>query len=351
MIYEDFCNECGASYTFTVWDSHNYSETIIDGKIYKICSQCEERVYIKDVEPPSETTGNSGGSTIDPDEPEDPDDPVDPSCSHTYVGVKYLATCEYQGCTIYTCSKCDDHYFDDFTPALGHLKESLIVPPTCTQDGYTDVHCTRAGCGEDWVENRVPALGHNLVNHVCTRCGYTDVCVHTYTETVYPPTCDSFGYTLFFCTKCSESYHDQYTNQLEHIWKLGSVTAATCDKNGYKEKTCLLCGEFDTEILDAFGHKWEVKSSVIASDNTANVVSRCTVCNETKTENIPTIAAQAQNWLLTSIRGFSQALIDMYETVANGVEVGGVTAGEVIAGSVILAAVLFLIAFALGNKG
>lgn len=59
--------------------------------------------------------------------------------------------------------------YDD--PAHAHSYRAVVTPPTCTDDGYTTYTC--AFCGDTEIRDRVAALGHDIVNGVCTRCGYT----------------------------------------------------------------------------------------------------------------------------------------------------------------------------------
>lgn len=42
--------------------------------------------------------------------------------------------------------------------------------------------------------------------------GTVDVakCKHSYSQKIFPPTCDKQGYTLFTCPKCNDSYKDEY---------------------------------------------------------------------------------------------------------------------------------------------
>ena len=44
----------------------------------------------------------------------------------------------------------------------------VITAPTCTKGGYTTYTCA---CGDSYITDEVPALGHNYVDKVCTRCG------------------------------------------------------------------------------------------------------------------------------------------------------------------------------------
>ncbi|MBQ4546907.1 MAG: DUF4886 domain-containing protein [Oscillospiraceae bacterium] len=50
-----------------------------------------------------------------------------------------------------------------------HIYESVVTEPTCTEQGYTTYTCKF--CGESYVGDYVPALGHTYANGICTICG------------------------------------------------------------------------------------------------------------------------------------------------------------------------------------
>lgn len=54
------------------------------------------------------------------------------------------------------------------TPAHVHSYTAVVTAPTCAVQGYTTYTCS---CGDYYYDDYVPALGHNYVNGVCTRCG------------------------------------------------------------------------------------------------------------------------------------------------------------------------------------
>ena len=58
------------------------------------------------------------------------------------------------------------------TPACEHSYETVVTAPTCTAAGYTTKTCTK--CNDEEVSNPTAALGHNLVNKICTVCGHED---------------------------------------------------------------------------------------------------------------------------------------------------------------------------------
>ena len=348
---------CGATMTYSgsttgehSWDSGEIDED--DGVIRYTCTVCGETKtesytpehthdYVKTVTAPTCTTQgythykcSCGYSYYD--------DWVD-ILGHQYEAIVIAPTCEDSGYTLYVCTVCEHSYRDNVTQPLGHDKKASTTAPTCTTEGYTTETCDR--CGEWWVVDRVPALGHNLINGVCTRCQYNSTCTHTYQETVYPPTCEDYGYTLYVCTKCGDSIEGDFKNSLGHSLIETGRISAQCEKDGYIEWTCSRtdCGHIEYETLPMLGHKWEALGAIVDENKTSVVTYECRTCKQHKTETVMTAAAQAQNWLLTSIRGASEGLINMYETLANGIEVGGVTAGDVITSSLIVACLLLLI--------
>ena len=57
-------------------------------------------------------------------------------------------------------------------PPHVHSYSGTVTAPTCTEGGYTTYTCA---CGDSYQADEVPALGHDYVDRVCTRCGHTIV--------------------------------------------------------------------------------------------------------------------------------------------------------------------------------
>ena len=49
-----------------------------------------------------------------------------------------------------------------------HKYQAEVTEPTCTEPGFTTYTCE---CGDSYVADETPALGHDFVDGVCTRCG------------------------------------------------------------------------------------------------------------------------------------------------------------------------------------
>ena len=56
--------------------------------------------------------------------------------------------------------------------ALGHDYKDEVIAPTCTEAGCTLHTCSR--CNDSYKDTETAALGHNFVDGVCTRCGAKD---------------------------------------------------------------------------------------------------------------------------------------------------------------------------------
>lgn len=92
-----------------------------------------------------------------------------PALGHNYIEEVTSPSCNENGYTIVTCSRCKDSYIKDYTEALGHDYVENVIQPTCSEKGYTTYRCSR--CNESYVENYTEELGHNFVNEICTHCG------------------------------------------------------------------------------------------------------------------------------------------------------------------------------------
>lgn len=68
------------------------------------------------------------------------------------------------------CTRCGLRLYKD-TGGQGEHEHSYtisVIPPTCTEQGYTLHNCA---CGDSYRDNYIAGLGHNMVNGTCTRCG------------------------------------------------------------------------------------------------------------------------------------------------------------------------------------
>ena len=145
----------------------------------------------------------------------------------------------------------------------------ILLQPTCTTTGKKQVVCEI--CGK-LLEVEIPALGHNYVNRVCTRCGEAEpgCTTHTYGDWIITksPTCIAEGSKKRTCTVCGVEEIETIAATGVHTYGEWKVTKqATCTADGTKTKTCTGCGATQTEVIAKLGHNF--------------VEGKCSVCGET----------------------------------------------------------------------
>ena len=181
---------------------------------------------------------------------------------HSYIDNVVPPTCTEKGYTVYTCA-CGDSYQDNETDPTGHVWDGWVttVEPTSQQEGVKQQTCLicaatqtqslpklAAGHTHSYTGKVVAATcttdGYTLYSCACG-AGYTDHEVkatgHRYTDTVVAPTCTSGGYTLHTCA-CGAAYKDAPTAPTAHNWSDWVVTKeATATAEGSKQRACKDC--------------------------------------------------------------------------------------------------------------
>lgn len=166
-----------------------------------------------------------------------------PALKHYLVYYKAKdPTCTEPGCDAYeTCSRCDHTTYVE-RPALKHDYQAVTVEPTCETDGYTVFTCSR--CKDSYTADPTDKLGHQFgawspngtgsqsadcLRQGCAHTGSTDCRKFTFRT--------AEGETLTFCPVCGQA---ENAAQLEMIdaataWPLsGSLSAedVTARTNG-----------------------------------------------------------------------------------------------------------------------
>ncbi len=185
------------------------------------------------------------------------------------------ATCDY-GYTGDWCCACGQTVYEYGTvlaPIEDHnYTESGRIEPTCTTDG--SVYLTCDGCG-DVIVQVLNAYGHTMEDvegkdATCAEDGYTE-----------HKRCAVCGYT-------EEKYVLKATGK--HDYQETMRVEASCASNGFVTKTCAVCGDTVTEVIDSLsaGHTWDDGRITIAAGcaTTGEKVYYCTVCGKAKTETI-----------------------------------------------------------------
>ena len=151
-------------------------------------------------------------------------------------------TCTEKGWNAYdTCSRCDHTTYAEL-PALNHDYQAVTVEPTCEADGYTIFTCSR--CKDSYTADPTDKLGHqfgawspNGTGSQSASC-LRDGCAHTGSTD-----CRKFtfrtaeGETLTFCPVCGQAENAAQLEKIEAAtaWAIsGSLSAedVTARTNG-----------------------------------------------------------------------------------------------------------------------
>lgn len=216
------CVECGGEYGEKDPNNHDLVQheakaptcTEIGWDAYETCSRCDYTTYAEQ-----------------------------PALNHDLVNHDAKApTCTEKGWNAYeTCSRCDHTTYAEL-PALNHDYQAVTVEPTCETDGYTVFTCSR--CKDSYTADPTDKLGHQFgawspngtgsqsadcLRQGCAHTGSTDCRKFTFRT--------AEGKTLTFCPVCGQA---ENAAQLEMIdaataWPLiGSLSAedVTARTNG-----------------------------------------------------------------------------------------------------------------------
>ena len=151
-----------------------------------------------------------------------------PALNHALVNHEAKApTCTEKGWDAYkTCSRCDYTTYAE-QPALNHDYQAVTVEPTCETDGYTVFTCSR--CKDSYTADPTDKLGHQFgawspngtgsqsadcLRQGCAHTGSTDCRKFTFRT--------AEGETLTFCPVCG---------QAENAAQLEKIEAATAWAN------------------------------------------------------------------------------------------------------------------------
>lgn len=188
------------------------------------------------------------------------------------------------------------HEFEDWTETR---------QATCEEDGVSTGICS---CGA--TETRpIPALGHNYVNAVCSRCKKLDPShAHSYTWVVNNgATCTTDGSETGACI-CGDTMtraipatgHSYGSNakcaacgQLDpshvHTGDFVRTKNPTCTEQGQDSRTCPVCGTAEAKPVPALGHTFVWKVTSTPTCTAAGVETEtCSVCGATNgTRSVP----------------------------------------------------------------
>ena len=159
-------------------------------------------------------------------------------CQYEVVETIKEATCLESGEVIEKCIGCEDKR-NTIIEALGHQQVAdMGIEPTCISEGLSmGSHCKV--CGEIFIEQKIlPMVDHE------------------YQKAVKSPTCIDWGYTIFTCINCFNTYTEDFVEPLGHVEEVVEATEPTCTSYGTTQGIrCSVCKTYlekpqPTTILD-----------------------------------------------------------------------------------------------------
>ena len=182
------------------------------------------------------------------------------------------ATCTEPGTMLMHCKRDASHTMTYSYGGTGHIWDEGVITtqPTHDEYGVKTLHCKN--CDATMTEKVLPTK-------------------YTFTVTVVPPTCTEDGYTMHKCNEDdSFSYKDNIVHSTGHHAEM-RVIEPTCKEEGHTEIYCIICGDVSStfDFTPKKDHTWD--NGVVTTEPTAEKEGvktyTCTVCQETKTETIP----------------------------------------------------------------
>jgi len=155
----------------------------------------------------------------------------------------------------------------DYPEHLEHIPQAVLgKAPNCTETGWTDGSICSV-CGITITEQEIiPATGHTpeiemdcMAPVSCEICGaeLEKELGHDYVQTVVAPDCLEEGYTVYECSRCADTYTEQFVSALGHSFDDWIVTEEpTCTLEGMKCRSCSVCGIQEFEIVSSIGHSY-----------------------------------------------------------------------------------------------
>lgn len=170
---------------------------------------------------------------------------------HNNTTTYTAATCTTGGYEITSCSRCGKTTKKMIQNPLGHIEVpgaayNSEVPATCTTAGSHTYYCGR--CKTKIRTSTIPKLGHKL------------------TTTYTPVGCETPGYEITTCSRCSYNTKKIINNPIGHIEvpdaKYNKIVNPTCTKDGSHTYYCGRCSkELRTVSIPKTGHNmgWVTK--------------------------------------------------------------------------------------------
>lgn len=134
------------------------------------------------------------------------------------------------------CIRCGNVILTgEVVPAIHvHSYTETVTPPTCNAQGFTTFTCS---CSDSYVDNYVAATGHDYDNGIITK----------------KPDCATAGVKTFICKNDSSHTYTESIPATGHSYN-EIVTLPTCTEKGYTTHTCVCGDSYIDTYIDALGH-------------------------------------------------------------------------------------------------
>lgn len=218
-----------------------------------------------------------------------------PALNHNYTStITKEPTTKEEGVRTYTCTRCGDSYTEAISrlPEEEHKHTYISVrtkEPTCKETGVITYSCA---CGDSYTES-IPVLIHSYTKwksdetnhwHECSNCGdKKDVAAHSEDNgTVTKEATETeTGIKTYKCSVCQRELRTEIIDKLSHTHAYGSDWKSD-GKNHWHECSC---GEKSEESSHNFGAWTVVKEATEEKEGTRE--RACMICGYKQTEKIP----------------------------------------------------------------
>lgn len=172
-----------------------------------------------------------------------------------------------------------------------HSYTETVTPPTCTEEGYTTYTCS---CGDTYKDDFVDALGHDYDEaYKSNESGHWHICKRCGEASevaAHIPGAEATNSAPQVCTVCGYIIKEALCSHSWGEWSL--IKQETCTESGEWERTCLLCGAVETKEIPALGH--QLKSTITKPATCSTKGEKyywCDRCGYSYTEDIPATGA------------------------------------------------------------
>lgn len=209
---------------------------------------------------------------------------------------------------------------------MSHTWVEETTAPTCTERGIRGSKCSKCGfytqnanwngtfsgsfqvlyidpLGHDYVPtDKEDENGNEYVEFECSRCN--DVYSMAYTP-AREATCRKDGNIEYYKRSTDGKYFTDKFASVEvslpdtvipkdvnkHSGEWEVIAEPTCTTAGSENRTCTICGTFESKTIDANGHDWSEWSPDAEPTCTQSVSQqrKCSVCKEDETRSLPAL--------------------------------------------------------------